>query len=99
MRKQRIALENFIHIARVRRREGHVALIQPDFPARRLIEPGNEPEARRLAAAGRTEKRHELTLAHGEINSVERNERAEFFGESAEFDHCLLSVILSEVCG
>ena len=51
VREQRVALEHRVDVALVRRRERHVLAVQQDLAAGRLLEAGDHPQRRRLAAA------------------------------------------------
>ena len=44
------------------------------MPGRRLDEVADEPEQRRLAAAGRPDERDELALADGQVDRFERGD-------------------------
>ena len=59
----------------------------PYLAAIRLLEPGNASQSRRLAAAGRTEQGHELTLGNGEIDVLHRHLGTEILKQVVDLDH------------
>ena len=58
-------------------------------PSRRLLEAGEHPQQRGLAAAGGAEQRVELALVDGERLVVDGDEAAEPLGDGAELDEGL----------
>ena len=62
VRIKRIVLENEPDAALFRRKVGNVFVAEPDFARARLAEAGDHVESRRLAAAGRAEKRVKLPV-------------------------------------
>jgi hypothetical protein len=71
MREQRIVLKDDVHVPLVRRQLRDVPACQEDAPAVRHLEAAQDPERRRLAAAGRTEERHELSGLDREVEPVD----------------------------
>ena len=53
-----------------------VLIVEDDCPACRLFQPGDHPEKRGLAAAGRTEHADKGTVGHSELHVVDRSETA-----------------------
>jgi hypothetical protein len=72
MRKERIALEHHGDRALRRRQYGHVAAGDRDAARVRLLEPGDEPQRRRLAAARRAEEHVERSGVERERDVVDR---------------------------
>jgi hypothetical protein len=70
VREQRVVLEHGVHVALVRRQPGHVLALELDPAGRRLLEPADHPERRRLAAARRPEQAEELPVHHFEIDVI-----------------------------
>src|SRR3546814_4365137 len=70
--EQRVALEHEAGIALMRRHRGEVAVIADDRAARRPDQPGDHPERRRLAAAGRPEQPHERAALDLTVEPVDR---------------------------
>ena len=59
---QRVALEDHRDVAVARRHVVDHAVADPQHAARDVLETGNHPERRRLAAPGRSDEHHELTV-------------------------------------
>ena len=57
-REQAVGLEDHAHVALVRRGAGDVLAVDEQRAGRRLVEPGQQPQRRRLAAARRPEQGH-----------------------------------------
>jgi hypothetical protein len=72
VREQGIVLEHHAHFALVRRQVADITAVDQHVPGGRVDESGNNPERRRLAAAGGTQQRQELAIVH---RQVERGER------------------------
>jgi hypothetical protein len=51
VREERVALEDRVHVALVGRQTDDVLVAEEDLPLRRLLEPADHPQRRRLAAA------------------------------------------------
>ena len=60
VRVERVVLEDHRDVAVARRELGHVALADEDRPLGDVLEAGDHPHQRRLAAAGRPDEHHEL---------------------------------------
>jgi len=67
-----IALEHHGDAALARRQVVHLRAVDDDAPARRALEPGDEPHERRLAAARRPQERQELAVLDLQIDAVDR---------------------------
>jgi hypothetical protein len=67
--EQGVVLEHRVDVALVRRREGHVVAVEQDAPLGRLLESGDHPQRRRLAAAGRSQHREELAARHLQVDA------------------------------
>jgi hypothetical protein len=87
MRKERVALENLIHVAPVRRQLRDVFAAEQHGADVGRLKAGDHAKQRGFATAGRTEQREELAHLHGERDIVDRGEGAETLGDAAEFDH------------
>ena len=72
VRVERVALEHHRDVAIARRHVVHDAIADPEHAARDLLEPGDHPERGRLAATGRADEDHELTVYDVEIQSRNR---------------------------
>ena len=81
VREQRVVLEHHADVALVRRQVGRELAVDPDLARRRLDEPGDHHQQRRLARARGPEQRHELALAHVELGIGERHDGAVGFRE------------------
>ena len=63
VRVERVGLEDHGDVAAARREVGHVAVADRDRAVRDLLEPGDHPQQRRLAAARRADEHEELAVA------------------------------------
>ena len=86
MREERVLLEDRVHVALVGRRARDVVAADQDLALVGLLEAGDHPQRRRLAAAARPEQREELALVDAQVERVHRDERAEPFRDSTELD-------------
>ena len=86
VRKHGVALEDHRDPAMARREVRHVAVADPDPPLVGPLESGDAAEQRRLAAARRTEKNHELSVANGERDVLQRRGSAEALGQPIDAD-------------
>ena len=77
VREQRVVLEDGVDAAPVGRDADRVDAADQDRALGRLLEAGEQAQRGRLAAARRAEQREELAAAHGEIDAVDRRDRAE----------------------
>ena len=62
LRIERVVLEDHRDVALARRDVVDDALADPDRPRRERLEPGEQPQRRRLARAGRADEHHELAV-------------------------------------
>jgi hypothetical protein len=69
-REQGVALEHRVDLALVRRGAGHVDPVEQDAPLGGLLEPGDQPQGGRLAAARRAEQGEELAAGHVQVDAV-----------------------------
>ena len=76
VRVERVALEDHRDVAGARRQVGHVALADRDRAARYLLEAGDHPQQRRLAAARRPDEDEELAAADRERDVVDGDHAA-----------------------
>ena len=75
-REEGVVLKHRVDAALVRRKVGDVPAFEVDAPGIGLFKAAEHPEERRLAAAGRTEKREKLPLFDGKRDVVDRCQRA-----------------------
>ena len=88
VRVERVALEHHRDVALLR---GHVVdqlVADPDLAFGRILQPGDHPQQRRLAAAGRAEEDHELSVADVEHDVVDGGDIAEALGHVREPHAC-----------
>jgi hypothetical protein len=86
VREQGVLLEHRVHVALVGRDADRRAAVDLDRAVRRLVEAGDHPERRRLAATGRPEQGEELAGMHLEVDVVDRDEIPESLGDAAQDD-------------
>ena len=89
VREEGVALEDLVDVALVRRVVGDIVPADENLTAARLLETADEAQAGRLAATGRSEKGHELTLGNVEADVIEGEKVTESLGDIADFDHGL----------
>src|SRR5580765_3047634 len=71
MRIEAIALEHHRHAAGARRNVVDDVAADQEIAAGLLLEPADDAQERRLAAAGRPEQHHELAVRHSQTNAVD----------------------------
>jgi hypothetical protein len=81
VRVEGVGLEHHRHVALVRRQIGDVRPVE-QARGRRLLEPGDHPQRRRLAAAGGAEQHHELAMRDREVERIHRRDGAVALGEA-----------------
>jgi hypothetical protein len=86
VREERVALEDGVHVAFVRRQAAHVALAEQDAALRLLLEPADHPQRRRLAAPGRAEHGEEAARRDLEREVVHREHVVEALRDALERD-------------
>ena len=86
MRIQRVVLKHHRDVAARRLELVDAAIADPDFAGVERLEPGEQPQQRRLAAAGRPEQHEALARLDVEIDSVGGVVRAEPFRHALEAD-------------
>ena len=84
VREQSIVLKDRVHRPPIGRDALDRFPEDPDVARGRLIEPGDQPKARRLAGAGRTEHCKELARRDVEIDAVDRPHRSEMTLDAAK---------------
>src|SRR4030095_14460762 len=82
----RVILKDHADAALVRRHLVHQPLVKADFALIGVIEAGNQPQQRGLAAAGRSEQRKQLAFLDGEGHVGNRGHLPEFFYEISDRD-------------
>ncbi len=70
--EERIALEDQVDVAPVRRDPHDVVAVQQDPTRRRRLEARDHAQRRRLATAGRPEQREELTAVDPQVDALDR---------------------------
>jgi hypothetical protein len=86
VREERVALEDGVGWALVRRDPLHVDVVDRQPAVGDLLESGDHPQRRRLAAAAGAEHGEELALVDAEIDRVDRRQVAEALGDGIEDD-------------
>ncbi len=71
VREQRVVLEHEADVARLHVEPGDVGAPDQDAPGRRLGEPGDGTQQRRLAGAGRAEERAELAAGNVQVGRLQ----------------------------
>ena len=79
-------LEDRVDVAAERRHPGDRLALEQDLAGRRLLEPGDHPEGRRLAAARRPEEAVELAPGDPQGHLVDRDDVAEALGHLEDLD-------------
>ena len=69
---ERVVLEDHRHVAQLRRQVGDVAVADPDAARVDILEPGEHPQAGRLAAPGRPDEDEKLAVGDVECEPVNR---------------------------
>jgi hypothetical protein len=86
VREQRVGLEHQVDRPAVRRLGGDVAAVDADAPAVGLLEAGQDPQQRRLAAARRPQQREDLAAGQTERHAAQRHHRPEGPGDAVDGD-------------
>ena len=86
MREERVALEDGVDVALVRRQSGDRAVAEVDRPRARLLEAADHAQRRRLAAARRAEQRVELAALDLEREVVDGDDVVELLRHVLEAD-------------
>ena len=73
MREQRVVLEHQPQLPAMRRHAREVVAVPHDAAAHGRLEPGDRAEQRALAAAARSEDRHDFVVLDDEVYAVERD--------------------------
>jgi hypothetical protein len=84
--EQRVGLEDGVDVALVGGNADRRAAVDLDLALGRLVEAGDHPEGRRLAAARRPEQGEELPGLHLEVDAVDRDEVPEPLRDAAQRD-------------
>ena len=95
VREERQRLEHHAEVAPVRRHPGQVLPVEQDGAAGRLVEAGDHPQQRGLAAARRPEQADEEPVRDVQADRVDGGDRAVALGEVAELQpgHRQLAII------
>ena len=75
-RVEGVALEHHRDVALLRQLVGHVLVADVDAAAGHLLQPGDHPQQRRLAAPRRADEHHELTRLDREVHVADRVDAA-----------------------
>ena len=86
VREERVGLEDRVDVALVRRPRAHVLAAEQERALVGVLEPGDQAQGRRLAAAGRTEQREKLTVPDAEAEVVHRGDVAVALRHPPELD-------------
>ena len=87
VRVERVALKDHRDVALARRQFGDVDAADPDRARRHLLEPGDHPQGRALAAPRGTDEDHELALRDLQRQVVDRDHAAgELLADRLELD-------------
>ena len=86
LRVERIVLEHHRHVAPARRQPLHLAAADGDAPRAHGLEAGQQPQRRRLPAAGRPDQHHELPAGDVERQPVDGRHRPEPLDDPLERD-------------
>ena len=95
VREEAVGLEDHAHVALVGRYPRDVAATDLDAPGGRVVQAGEDPQHRRLAATRRPEQGDQLTGGHLEVEAVQGPEGAEVAGEVVQGDRPARAVVLS----
>ncbi len=79
-------LEHEAHLALAHMAAGCILAVEDDLPRICVVEPGDDPKQRGLAAARWPEQRDELAFGKFEAHVVEREEAPERLPDVAHFD-------------
>ena len=86
VRVERVALEDHRDVAVARLQPRHVAVAEEDLARVRQLQAGEDPQRRRLAAAGRPEHHQEHSVGDEQVEVVQRGDVAEALRHSAPLD-------------
>ena len=86
VRKERVVLEHHADLAAMGRQPGHVHAVDPDRAGVGRLEPGDQVQGGRLAAARGAEERQELARLDRERQLVDRRHGAESLREAQELE-------------
>ena len=86
VREQRVALEHSVHGPFVRLGGGDILPADQDASLGRLLEAGDEPQRRRLAAPRRAEQREERARRNREVEALERREARKALRDADELE-------------
>ncbi len=90
VREEGVVLEDRVHVPLVRWHALHVRTGDADVPLVGLLEAGQHPQRRRLAAPTRPEQGQELARLHLQAQRVNGHHRAEALGHVGELDRAAL---------
>ena len=84
VREERVALEDRVDVAAVRRQAGHVLLAEVDRARSRLLEAADHPKRRGLAAARRAEEGEEAAVVESDRDAVDGDDVVEALRDPVE---------------
>ncbi len=96
-RIERILLQHKRHVALGGAPVGNILTVDEDLSARRLFEPGNQPEGRRLAGARLAEQHEKLSVGNFKTEIPQGGVGSEGLGDAFEFDMRHQSLIPKDV--
>ena len=89
VREQGAVLRHVAHVALVRGHPdavaGHLGAVERDAAGVRVLKPGDQPQQRGLAGAGRAHDRRRAALGHREVDAHEDGLGAEVLGDGVDF--------------
>ncbi len=88
VREQRVALEHRVHRPLVRLDRGHILPSDEDAARGRVLEPGDQTQCGRLAAARRTEQGEERPRGDQQVELLDRGEPGEGLADPFELQIC-----------
>jgi hypothetical protein len=94
VRVERVVLEHHGHVAVLRRHVVDHLAVDRDLAGADLLEPGDHPQRRRLAAAGRADQHHEFLVGDVEVDAAHRLGVVEALDHLAS-DTCAMLLTLS----
>jgi hypothetical protein len=88
VRVERVALEHHRQVALRGRQPRDVAAVEVDAAGAERLEPGDQAQQRRLAAAGRPDEHGELAARDRQVDALDRLDLAELLLDALELEEC-----------
>ena len=86
VREQGVLLEDGVDVAAARGQRGDVDAAEFDHAGRRLLEPRDHPQHRRLARTRRPEDREQLAVADGQVGALDGHHVTENLADTDQLD-------------